>query len=104
MLDALKDRQRKLMANAQSIRYTRQEYDFINSSERLIALIGSRGVGKTTLLLQYLQQFSIDEALYFTADDISIANFGIVAIVEEFYALGGRIVVIDEVHLFKDWA
>ena len=104
MLDALKDRQRKLMANVQNIRYTRQEYDFINNGERLIALIGSRGVGKTTLLLQYLQQFTIDEALYFTADDISIANFGIVAIVEEFYSLGGRVVVIDEVHLFKDWA
>jgi len=104
VLDALRDRQRRLIANVQNIAYTRQEYDVINSSERLIALIGSRGVGKTTLLLQYLKQFSIDEALYFTADDISIANFGIVAIVEEFYALGGRVVVIDEVHLFKDWA
>ena len=104
MLDALKDRQRRLIANVKKIKYTRQEYDFVNNSERLIALIGSRGVGKTTLLLQYLQQFSIDEALYFTADDISIANFGIVAIVEEFYALGGRVVVIDEVHLFKEWA
>jgi len=104
MLDALRDRQRKLIANVQTISYKRQEYDFVNNSERLIALIGSRGVGKTTLLLQYLKQFSIDEALYFTADDISIAHFGIVAIVEEFYALGGRVVVIDEVHLFKDWA
>jgi predicted AAA+ superfamily ATPase len=104
MLDALKDRQRKLIASVQNITYTRQEFNFINSNERLIALIGSRGVGKTTLLLQYLQQFSIDEALYFSADDISIANFGIIVIVEEFYALGGRVVVIDEVHMFKEWA
>lgn len=103
MLDALKNRQRKLVAHTKKIQYTRKEYALINSDERLIALIGSRGVGKTTLLLQYLQQFSTDEALYFTADDITIAHFGIVAIVEEFYALGGRVVVIDEVHLFKDW-
>jgi len=104
MLDALKNKQRRLIENVKKIQYTRQEYDFINNNERLIALIGSRGIGKTTLLLQYIKQFSIDEALYFSVDDISIANFGIVTIVEEFYALGGRIVVIDEVHLFKEWA
>ncbi len=104
MLNALKDRQRKLIAHAKKIKYIRNEFDFINSKERLIALIGPRGVGKTTLLLQFLQQYTIDEALYFTADDISIANFGIVAIVEEFYSLGGRVVVIDEVHMFKEWA
>ena len=104
MLNALKDRQRKLIAHTKKIKYIRNEFDFINSKERLIALIGPRGVGKTTLLLQFLQQYTIDEALYFTADDISIANFGIVAIVEEFYSLGGRVVVIDEVHMFKEWA
>ena len=104
MLNALKDRQRKLIAHAKKIKYIRNEFDFINSKERLIALIGPRGVGKTTLLLQFLQQYTIDEGLYFTADDISIANFGIVAIVEEFYSLGGRVVVIDEVHMFKEWA
>lgn len=104
MLDALKDKQRKLLAHVKKVQYTRQAFDFINSKERLIALIGPRGVGKTTLLLQFLQQYSTDEALYFSADDITIANFGIVAIVEEFYALGGRVVVIDEVHMFKEWA
>ena len=104
MLNALQDRQKKLIAITKKIKYTRKEFDFINSKERLIALIGSRGVGKTTLLLQFLQQYTTDEALYFTADDISIANFGIVAIVEEFYSLGGRTVVIDEVHMFKEWA
>jgi len=86
MLNALQDRQKKLVAITKKIKYTRKEFDFINSKERLIALIGPRGVGKTTLLLQFLQQYTTDEALYFTADDISIANFGIVAIVEEFYS------------------
>jgi predicted AAA+ superfamily ATPase len=104
MLDRLKDRQKRLIRNIKNIDYIRSKYDFINSDERLIALVGSRGVGKTTVLLQYLAQYTTDEALYFTADDISIVNFGIVDIVEEFYRLGGRIVVIDEVHMFKDWA
>jgi predicted AAA+ superfamily ATPase len=104
MIDQLQEKQRKLISSIKKIKYIREEYDFINSDERLIALIGARGVGKTTILLQYLSQFSLDEALYFSADDISIANFGIIEIVEEFYRLGGRTVVIDEVHMFKDWA
>lgn len=104
MIEQLQDKQRKLIFAIKNVTYKRKELDFINSSERLIGLIGARGVGKTTLLLQYLSNFSLDEALYFSADDISIAAFGIVEIVETFYKLGGRIVVIDEVHMFKDWA
>ena len=104
MIEQLQEKQRKLVSFTKNIKYIRDEYDFINSDERLIGLIGARGVGKTTLLIQYLSQYSLDEALYFSADDISIVNFGIIDIVEEFYRLGGRIVVIDEVHMFKDWA
>lgn len=104
MLNRLKEKQRSLIRFIQVNQYIRKEFKDINNSERLVALIGARGVGKTTLLLQYLQQFTLDEALYFSADDITIANFGIFEIVEEFYKLGGRIVVIDEVHIYKDWA
>ena len=104
MIEQLQDKQRKLIYTIKDIKYIRKEYAFINSDERLIGIVGARGVGKTTLLLQYLSQFSLDEALYFSADDISIAKFGIIEIVEEFYKLGGRIVVVDEVHMFKDWA
>jgi len=104
MLDSLKEKQRRLISSIEETKYIRKEFDFINSPERLIALIGARGVGKTTLLLQYVKQFSMDDILYFSADDMSIANFGIYEIVESFYKLGGRIVVIDEVHKFKDWA
>jgi len=104
MIEQLQDKQRKLIFAIKNVTYQRKELDFINSSERLIGLIGARGVGKTTLLLQYVSNFSLDEALYFSADDISIAAFGIVEIVEEFYKLGGRVIVIDEVHMFKDWS
>ena len=73
MIEQLQEKQRKLLFFAKKINYTRKEFTFINSDERLIALIGARGVGKTTLLLQYLAQYPLDEALYFSADDISIA-------------------------------
>ena len=104
MIEQLQEKQRKLVYIAKKISYIRKEFNILNSKERLIALIGARGVGKTTLLLQYISQYSLDEALYFSADDISIAAFGIVEIVEEFYKMGGRIVVVDEVHMFKEWA
>jgi len=104
MIEQLQEKQRKLIHITKNISYKRKEFDFINSDERLIALIGARGVGKTTLLLQYLSAFTLEEALYFSADDISIASVGIIQIVEEFYKLGGRIVVIDEIHMFKQWA
>jgi len=104
MIEQLQDKQRKLLSFIKNIKYTRDEYEFISSDERLVGLVGARGVGKTTILLQYLSNYTLDEALYFSADDISIAHFGIIEIVEEFYKLGGRIVVIDEVHMFKDWA
>ena len=104
MINQLQDKQRKLIASIKNIKYTRKEYEILNSDEKLVGLIGSRGVGKTTLLLQYLSQYSIDEALYFSADDITITSVGIIEIVEEFYKLGGRIVVIDEVHMFRNWA
>ena len=84
MLDSLQQKQRNLISHIKDKWYVRDKLKLLNSSERVIALIGSRGVGKTTLLLQYLKQFSLDEALYISADDISIANFGIVEIVEEF--------------------
>ena len=46
----------------------------------------------------------MDEALYFSADDLLVLNHGIYDIVDEFYALGGRVVAIDEVHRFKNWS
>ena len=75
----------------------------LDNNERLIALIGYRGIGKTTLLLQYASKFSLNNCLYFSADDFLVLENGIIKIVEEFYKLGGRIVIIDEIHKFPNW-
>lgn len=104
MISTLQEKQRLLVEFAKKNVYKRQIYEFLNSDEKLIGIIGSRGVGKTTLLLQFLAQFSIDEALYLSADDIAIADIGLVEIAKMFYKLGGRILVIDEVHMFSSWA
>lgn len=84
--------------------YVRKRYfDILHSKDRLIALIGSRGVGKTTVLFQYLKSLK-EETLYLTGDDVEFTNTRLYDIVDEFYALGGRIVAIDEVHKYKNWS
>ncbi len=104
MLEAIQEKQQRLLNALVHIDYRREAFKYIDNCEKMVGLIGSRGVGKTTLLLQYIQQFDLDEALYFSADDLLVLNYGIYAIVDEFYALGGRVVVIDEVHRFKNWS
>jgi hypothetical protein len=104
MIEPLRDKQQRLINSLDSITYRREAFKYIDNKERMVGLIGSRGVGKTILMLQYIGQFSVDEALYFSADDLLVLNYGIYDIVDEFYSLGGRIVAIDEVHRFKNWS
>ena len=89
--------------NKTPISFVRREYlDFLNQPDKLIGLIGARGVGKTTLLLKYLKDKK--NYLYIIADDIVFQNRSIYEIVDEFYMYGGRIVVIDEIHKYPNWA
>lgn len=104
MLEPIKEKQQRLINALVHIDYRREAFKYIDNREKMVGLIGSRGVGKTTLLLQYVEQFDCDEALYFSADDLLVLNYGIYAVVDEFYALGGRVVAIDEVHRFKNWS
>ncbi len=84
--------------------YIRKEHmSVLISNERLIGVIGPRGVGKTTLLLQYIKLYE-PKALYLNGDDIEFTNSKIYEIADEFYALGGRVVVVDEVHKYRNWA
>ena len=85
----------------------RQRYllNQINWKAQAICLIGGRGVGKTTLLCQYLlQQYKdVSEALYFSADNVYVASTGLFAIAEEYFKFGGEALFIDEVHKYPNW-
>lgn len=78
----------------------------IDWTDRLIGIIGARGTGKTTLLLQQLkQQYGLDqEALYLTLDDIYFTEHKLVDIAKEFSQEGGKALFIDEVHNYPHWA
>lgn len=97
-------RKQTIILSKTTTKYIRDKYfKLLNSDDRLIGLVGARGVGKTTVILQYLK--SLDEKfIYLTGDDIEFTNSSIYDIADEFYKLGGRIIAIDEVHKYQNWS
>ena len=89
--------------------YLRPLYHSIDWEYPLTALLGSRGVGKTTLLLQRLQKLSLkpQEALYVDLGDIYFQQQRLIDFVQLFMEKGGKYLFIDEVHRYGfggDWA
>ncbi len=84
--------------------YKRFLFDKIDFNERLIGILGSRGVGKTTLLLQYLHSiFKEKKTLYIMADHPMILELGLFNIADEFQKKGGEVLIIDEIHKIKNF-
>jgi len=83
-------------------RYLREKIDW---DSRLIGIVGARGTGKTTLLLQHLANLAGGgkEELYLTADHIRIQAEGLYETAAYFFRLGGKRIVIDEVHKYANW-
>jgi len=85
------------------IRYLYTEIDWDN---RLIAISGSRGTGKTTLMLQYIKKELTDKskALYVSLDNIWFTTHTLSELVEQFHVMGGERIFLDEVHRYPNWA
>lgn len=85
--------------------FHRYMYSKINWNSRMIGLVGPRGVGKTTLVLQYIKEnLNRNEALYVTAEDFYFASHRLLDLADEFSKLGGKYLFIDEIHKYKDWS
>ena len=101
-LETLQSYQHNYLTNLQSNykRYIHKDIDFAN---KLIGLIGARGVGKTTVLLQYLKEVDLpfSKKLYISADSIDIES--IFDIAYEFNNTGGKLLIIDEIHKYKNF-
>ena len=84
--------------------YKRFLFDKIDFNERLIGVLGSSGVGKTTLLLQYLHSiFKEKKTLYIMADHPIVLELGLFNIADEFQKKGGEVLIIDEIHKIKNF-
>lgn len=71
----------------------------------MIALIGAKGVGKTTLLHQYMAglDLGLKEVLYISLDHPIINGYKLLDIAEVFYQRGGKILLVDEIHYQADF-
>ncbi|MFP4332816.1 MAG: ATP-binding protein [Campylobacterales bacterium] len=97
--------QQKILRKTSSLK-KRYLYHKINWENRCIAILGQRGVGKTTLMHQIIKERynNSDKALYISVDNpyfkaISLYEFAI-----KFEQLGGEILFIDEVHKYKEYS
>lgn len=87
------------------VSFVRYLYSEINWRNRLLGLVGPRGVGKTTLVLQHIQQnLNKADTLYVTAEDFYFASNRLVDLADRFAKLGGKYLFIDEIHKYPDWA
>lgn len=80
--------------------------DEINWNERLIGIKGSRGVGKTTFLLQYAKEkFGSDSScLFINMNNFYFSGHSIVDFAYEFQKNGGKVLLIDQVFKHPDWS
>lgn len=86
--------------------FIRSLADKIDWQDRLIGIKGARGVGKTTLLLQYIKQHfgNSPEALYVSLDNIWFSENRLSSLVDIFVKRGGRHLFLDEVHKYPSWS
>jgi len=104
-MDNLKIKSNQLTA-AVSLKYVRYLEKQIDWKWRLNGILGARGTGKSTLLLQQLKKNhgTANDAIYISLDDLYFAGHSLLDFVQKFRNKGGRYLYIDEVHKYKNWA
>lgn len=95
---------RELLRNT-DIRFVRYLEPQIEWDARLIAILGARGVGKTTMLLQHIKLHdNPSTSLYVTADDLYFSRHTLVELAGTFFHNGGTRLYIDEIHRYANWS
>ncbi len=105
-MEQLFEKFRKKIAQIQTD-FTRSIINEINWNARLIGIKGARGVGKTTLLLQYIKlnyTIEIDSVLYVSLDNIWFSENKLIDLVDSFVKKGGKYLFLDEVHKYSQWS
>ncbi|MEZ5197001.1 MAG: AAA family ATPase [Bacteroidales bacterium] len=89
-----------------NVTFKRFLIDEIHWEDRLIGIKGARGVGKTTMLLQYIKEYlpTGSSPLYVSLDDLYFSSNRLYDLAEEFIKYGGTHLFLDEVHRYPDWA
>ncbi|MBK1440725.1 ATP-binding protein [Parapedobacter sp. ISTM3] len=104
-MDILKEKSAILLRQTE-LGFQRSLLQRINWQNRLIGILGARGAGKTTLMLQRMKMLDVadDEKLYISLDDLYFTSHTLVETAEAFRKSGGRYLFVDEVHKYDGWA
>ena len=109
-MDTLYRKSDRLLANT-STEIIREKMDEIHWNTQLVSIVGAKGVGKSTLIKQYLKQhYELGDrtVLYCSADTVDFSMRTLVGLAEEFVMRGGELLVIDEIHKYHsgttDWS
>ena len=109
-MDTLFRKSDRLLANT-STEIVREKMSEIHWNAQLITVIGAKGVGKSTLIRQYLKQNykpGDRRVLYCSADTVDFSTRTLVELAEEFVIRGGELLAVDEIHKYKpgttDWS
>ena len=105
-MEELFNRYQRISQKIQTV-FVRSFMQEVNWNARLIGIKGARGVGKTTLLLQYLKiNFTDNRALtlYVSLDSFAFRGKTLLGLADEFVRNGGKHLFLDEVHKYPNWA
>ena len=109
-MDSLFRKSDRLLANTQT-EIIRDKMNEIHWNAQLVTIMGAKGVGKSTLIKQYLKQnyrLGDHRILYCSADTVDFSMRTLVGLAEEFSIHGGELLAIDEIHKYKsgttDWS
>lgn len=105
-MEALLEKHEHYLAEV-PMQYIRELSGKIDWSERLIAIKGPKGVGKSTLMLQHIiKDFKADKGhvLYCSADSNYFSTHTLVDTASQFVKIGGTHLFIDEIHKYDGWS
>ena len=97
----------EVMLRSTDMKIVRDFMRTVNWTAPLLCIRGARGVGKSTLLRQYIKQNfgeTSRKALYCSLDWVYFAQHSILEVAEKFYQSGGKLLILDEVHKYPHWS
>ena len=85
--------------------FHRYMYDQVSWQSRMFGLVGPRGVGKSTMILQFIKENKDTRHMFYvTADHLYFSSHTLVDLVDEFAKEGGEQIFIDEIHKYENWS
>ena len=85
--------------------FLRYKYDRIKWDGRALGIVGPRGVGKSTMILQHIKlNLDVTDTLYVSADHLYFSEHSLVDLADYFVKMGGKHLFIDEIHKYEGWS